>query len=138
MGGQDSGLSPDEETLGSRLLEYGASIILPFVIGCSAAIGGVAIAIGAGQPHPWLEVVYFAAIALVVGGVVSYFLIGLWLLPASIIGAGLVQYSVHQTLLGLSSSGWAVSIPYLLVGLLGMGWGIRGAARSGAGGPPSE
>jgi hypothetical protein len=106
------------------LLLYDVSVTLPIVAGASALLGAVALTLGSAHRVPWLDVAYFTAIILIVGGVVVYFLVGLWLVPASMIVGGVILFSANQILLYLSASALWCSLPYYLAGAIGIGWGF--------------
>ena len=64
-----------------ELLLYDVPVTLPLIAGAAAVVGGLALSIGGSHRVVGLDVAYFLAIALVLGGVVAYLVVGMWLLP---------------------------------------------------------
>ncbi len=95
---------------------YEVSILFPLVTGGSALTGGIALALGSGHRMPWTGITYFAALALLIGGAVAYFAIGLWLLPASMVVGGTVLFAANQSLVYLGPWSLVVAAPFLILG----------------------
>ncbi|HEV2165523.1 MAG TPA: hypothetical protein VGS23_00875 [Thermoplasmata archaeon] len=110
-----------------QLVLYDVAVTFPLVTGAAAALGGLALTVGAAHRVTGLDLAYFLAVAMIVGGVIAYLVLGMWLLPVSMVVGGCVLFSANQILLYLPSWAPLLAIPYWALGAVGL---IGGTARS--------
>jgi hypothetical protein len=121
-----------------EIVFYEVSVLFPLVTGGCTLAAGISLAFGSSHRMPWSGITYFVALALIIGGAITYFVIGLWLLPASMVVGGTILFAANQTLVYLGPWSLALSAPFLVIGVIAVIWGWAHARlRSGRAEAPS-
>ncbi len=106
-----------EGARGDREAElYTPGAALPLVDGAAFLLGGVAIAASGAGRYAALEGTFYPAILLVGLGIVLYFVIGLWLVPAAVALAGVIFYLAHDLLFYHLGTPEPSGVAYLAIG----------------------
>jgi hypothetical protein len=119
-----------------RIDLYDTRILLPLIVGIATLLAGVVLLeAGHGRPTALLALLE-TGVALLVIGIVLYFVIGLWLIPGSIALGGVAFLAAFE--LESHASQWALGggVVWAAVGLLGVAKALAEVRRRPVPGEP--
>lgn len=103
---------------------YDVPVLLPLIVGTMVALGGIGLLLGASHEDPGRELLLGGAVALLLTAVVSYLVIGLWLVPVSLGISGLFWIGQFELLAHLPGGAGPAGGACLLIGGLGVAVGL--------------
>jgi hypothetical protein len=105
---------------------------LPVLVGATALLGALVLLVGPGDRVPALQATFFAALALVLAGIVLYFVLGFWLIPADLVLSGIAIDSAREWLLDAPGSASTGAVVFAALGILLVALGVRATRASGS------
>jgi hypothetical protein len=99
---------------------YSPKLLLPLIVGAAALLAGAALIGGTHGRTEALVELLDGGVALVALGVITYFLIGLWLIPGSLLLGGIAFLSAYEVEYHLPQWGEAGGIVLAVLGALGL------------------
>ena len=116
---------------------YDTRVLLPIAVGCAAIVAGGLLSQVDHVRYGVLLVLLDTAVALLVAGAILYFVIGLWLIPGSLVLAGATFLGTFEFGSHLPQIGTLAGAAELVVGAIGavlglVRWRLPGRFSSGS------